>query len=87
MGEWLGYCGLSGGASGGPWVQPLINGAGPIISVNSWGYSNQPGMAGPKLSDNSAACRLKDAKLQSLDTYGGKADGQQGYIGTGASCS
>jgi hypothetical protein len=25
-------------------------GEGPIISVNSWGYSNSPGMAGPKLA-------------------------------------
>jgi len=53
---WLGSCGLSGGASGGPWLQPAGTGTGPIISVNSWGYSNQPGMAGPKLSGTSASC-------------------------------
>jgi hypothetical protein len=53
---WLGSCGLSGGSSGGPWVQPLSGGTGPVISVNSWGYTNQPGMAGPKLSGTSAQC-------------------------------
>ncbi len=55
---WLGSCGLSGGASGGPWVQPmdLSTGTGPIISVNSWGYTNQPGMAGAPLAGTSASC-------------------------------
>jgi hypothetical protein len=52
---WLPHCGLSGGASGGPWVQPLVDGAGPVVSVNSWGYTDQPGMAGPKLVGTSAA--------------------------------
>jgi hypothetical protein len=53
---WLASCGMSGGSSGGPWIQPLVSGSGPIVSVNSWGYSNQPGMAGPKLSGTSASC-------------------------------
>jgi hypothetical protein len=51
-------CGLSGGASGGPWIQPFdtTTGSGPIISVNSWGYTGgKPGMAGPKLSGTSAS--------------------------------
>jgi hypothetical protein len=54
---WLPNCGLSGGASGGPWLQPMDEaaGTGTIISVNSWGYTNQPGMAGPLL-DASALC-------------------------------
>jgi hypothetical protein len=52
---WLGHCGLSGGASGGPWEQGTP-GEGPIISVNSWGYTNQPGMGGPRLSGSSASC-------------------------------
>lgn len=58
---WLPGCGLSGGSSGGPWKQGMtVSGAassasssitaeGVIMSVNSWGYTNQPGMAGPKL--------------------------------------
>lgn len=68
---WLGNCGLSGGASGGPWVQPMDNtlGRGPIISVNSWGYVDRfgnplPGMAGPKLVDTTANCVFGAAKLQ-----------------------
>ena len=36
------------------WTPALASG--PIISVNSWGYTNQPGMAGPKLSGTSAEC-------------------------------
>ena len=53
---WLASCELSGGASGGPWVQPMVDGNGPVISVNSWGYTTSSGMAGPKLSDSSAQC-------------------------------
>ncbi len=55
---WLPSCALSGGSSGGPWVQPMdtTNGSGDIISVNSWGYTNSPGMAGPKLVGTSALC-------------------------------
>ncbi|WP_157041624.1 trypsin-like serine peptidase [Nitriliruptor alkaliphilus] len=58
---WLSQCGLSGGASGGPWLQPVSNGDGPIVSVNSWGYRNQPGMGGPPLT-GSAACVLAGAE-------------------------
>jgi hypothetical protein len=60
---WLASCGLSGGSSGGPWVQPMgDDGDGPIISVNSWGYTTSPGMAGPKLSGTSAQCLFTAAK-------------------------
>ena len=55
---WLPNCELSGGSSGGPWIQPMDTtspGDGPVISVNSWGYIGSPGMAGPKLS-TPAAC-------------------------------
>lgn len=83
---WFGSCSLSGGASGGPWVQPLTEGTGPIVSVNSWGYTTQPGMGGPRLSDNTAACRFADAKTEDL-SLAEKADGQQGFIGTGSSCA
>ena len=53
---WLPSCGLTGGSSGGPWVQPMSGGSGPIISVNSWGYTNSPGMAGPKFYQTSTSC-------------------------------
>ncbi len=74
---WLGDCGLSGGSSGGPWVQPMntSTGNGPIMSVNSWGYTNQPGMAGPKLSGTSASCVFSTAKSSA---FGNFADGDAG---------
>ena len=65
---WLPSCGLSGGSSGGPWVQPMITGTGngPVISVNSWGYVGSPGMAGPQLQATSAACVFGAAELTPL---------------------
>ncbi len=80
---WLDNCGLSGGSSGGPWVQPMntTTGNGPIISVNSWGYTNQSGMAGPKLFGTSASCVFGAAKASSFGTF---ADGEAGVK---ASCT
>jgi hypothetical protein len=63
---WLGQCDLSGGSSGGPWLQPVNGGNGPIISVNSWGYTNQPGMGGPRLAGTSASCVFGVAKSQTF---------------------
>ncbi|MBI4292224.1 MAG: hypothetical protein HY661_12180 [Betaproteobacteria bacterium] len=63
---WLPGCGLSGGSSGGPWVQPMTAGSGDIISVNSWGYTNRPGMAGPKLYGTSASCVFAAATGESF---------------------
>ncbi len=63
---WLSRCGLTGGASGGPWVQPMTGGSGPVISVNSWKYSGQAGMAGPKLAGTSASCLFDAAQNGSL---------------------
>jgi hypothetical protein len=51
---WLDTCDLTGGSSGGPWMQPLDGGNGMVMSVNSWGYTTRAGMAGPKLHGNSA---------------------------------
>ena len=72
----LPHCGLSGGASGGPWIQPFdtATGSGSVISVNSWGYSNgSPGMAGPKLSGSSAQNLFAGAQSGSATTPGGSA--------------
>ncbi len=74
---WLPSCGLSGGSSGGPWIQPLTNGGGPIISVNSWGYTTSPGMAGPILSGTSANCVYNAAALNAFPSN--PADGDAGY--------
>lgn len=76
---WLPSCGLSGGASGGPWIQPMSSGSGPIISVNSWGYTSSPGMAGPKLVGTSASCVFSAAQSNSLTPSSSK-DGDAGYI-------
>jgi len=75
---WLPSCGLSGGSSGGPWVQPMGDGAGPVISVNSWGYTTSPGMAGPMLNGTSAFCVYDNAAH--LTTFlVDPADGDAGY--------
>lgn len=82
---WLPNCGLSGGSSGGPWVQPMntSTGSGNIISVNSWGYSTQPGMAGPKLNGTSALCIFNVAQsttFESISTGDGNAGVAVGSI-------
>ncbi len=76
---WLANCDLSGGSSGGPWIQPMSGGQGPIISVNSWGYNGEPGMAGPFLDVTSAACVFGAAKNTAFGAVP-SADGQQGVI-------
>jgi len=76
---WLPSCGLSGGSSGGPWAQPMDTslGTGPVISVNSWGYTTSPGMAGPKLSGSSASCLLTTATSRDWLSVSG-TDGEAG---------
>lgn len=74
---WLPSCGLSGGSSGGPWIQPA-GGNGPIISVNSWGYTNQAGMAGPILWDTSAQCLFEQAKSSDIPAFESAPDGKAG---------
>ena len=59
----------------------LKTGDGPIISVNSWGYTSSPGMAGPKLVDTSAECVFQGAQSESL-TPESSLDGEAGYIET-----
>ena len=77
---WLPNCGLSGGASGGPWLQPVNGGNGSIMSVNSWGYTTMPGMAGPKLSGTSAQCVFNVARGHALGSN--YADGNAGVTVT-----
>jgi hypothetical protein len=73
----LASCGLSGGSSGGPWMQPFTGGGvnDRLISVNSWGYTNQPGMYGPKLSGTSASCVFNQATNATVTTT---VDGNEG---------
>ena len=79
---WLPSCGLTGGSSGGPWIQPMSGGSGPIISVNSWGYTNSPGMAGPKFSGTSTACVFERAKSFAF----ANVPGGDGNAGVTVSC-
>jgi len=82
---WLPNCGLSGGASGGPWVQPMSEGtgAGPIVSVNSWGFTGSPGMAGPLLDQNnsSALCVYLGAIPADMSSISA-AEGDEGVVVT-----
>jgi len=80
---WLPGCGLSSGSSGGPWIQPFDEGSGtgPIVSVNSWGYTTGPGMAGPKLAGTSAACLFDVAATGTPSIPGG-----DGNAGAAVSC-
>jgi len=63
---WLNDCAMTGGASGGPWTIDMDDkGVGTLISVNSWGFTNRTGMAGPVLrtKDGSwAECLYEKAK-------------------------
>jgi hypothetical protein len=82
---WLPSCGLSGGSSGGPWVQPMngSTGSGPVMSVNSWGYTTTPGMAGPKLAGTTAWCVFLLAQALEWSAVP-DADGEAGYRYSGA---
>jgi hypothetical protein len=58
----------------------VSTGNGPVISVNSWGYTDRPGMAGPKLSGTSASCVFAHAQSSALGTW------PDGDAGVKASC-
>ena len=45
---------MTGGSSGGPWFSGFSNGAGTLMSVNSYGYSGVVAMHGPKLNAETA---------------------------------
>jgi hypothetical protein len=50
-------CNMTGGSSGGPWLAPFDNntGTGTQMSVNSYGYSGDTTMYGPKFNSNTQA--------------------------------
>ncbi|KAL7463661.1 hypothetical protein ACHAXS_004014 [Conticribra weissflogii] len=67
---WLSHCGMSGGASGGPWIRDMTQeGMGTVVSVNSWGFSDKVGMAGPvfRTGSGSFAECLYDKALKADD--------------------
>ena len=48
---WMGTCEMTGGSSGGPILRDVTgDGRGVVISVNSWGYAQSPGMGGPRFN-------------------------------------
>ncbi len=59
------------------------SGSGPIVSVNSWGYTNRSGMAGPKLHDNSASALFDRANTASISSSGEILDPGSGGAGGG----
>eukprot|EP00578_Thalassiosira_sp_NH16_P026204 CAMPEP_0181098726 /NCGR_PEP_ID=MMETSP1071-20121207/12282_1 /TAXON_ID=35127 /ORGANISM="Thalassiosira sp., Strain NH16" /LENGTH=627 /DNA_ID=CAMNT_0023181345 /DNA_START=72 /DNA_END=1952 /DNA_ORIENTATION=+ len=80
--EWGGLmlegCGLTAGASGGPWIQDISRqGRGKIIGVNSYGPGGffaflNPYMGAPRLYNNSAWCLFEKARRVSrVDADGG----------------
>ncbi len=79
---WLSQCELSGGSSGGPWVQPMdeATGDGPVMSVNSWGYTTAPGMAGPMLDGFSSASCLLDVAMVAAFGSVPAGDGDAGVV-------
>lgn len=78
---WLPSCELSGGSSGGSWLQPLSVGDGSIISINSWGYTTAPGMAGPLLNGTSSAeCVFGVAKSSVLSDLEAAPYGDAGSV-------
>jgi hypothetical protein len=70
---WLGKCDMSGGSSGGPWVQPMdeATGMGPVFSVNSWGYTSRSGMGGPVLHGSSAGLLFDFAQQSAFGVTAG----------------
>ena len=67
---WLDQCGLGSGASGGPWIADMDeNGVGTLFSINSWGFDDKIGMAGPSLrtQDGSLAECLYGKALRAPD--------------------
>ncbi len=56
-------CGMTGGSSGGPWLQNFVTGSGvgTLVSVNSYGYSGVKKMFGPKFGPNTEAVHAATA--------------------------
>jgi len=67
-------CGMSGGASGGPWSQSTATdlGTGPITSVNSYGPARGKSyMGGPRQDNTDAECLFEAAKAAPIGQTAG----------------
>ena len=83
---WLNGCALSGGSSGGPWLQPEegreLEGEEDIYSLNSWGFDDAPGMAGPVLQDPSRGMGRPHKLFNRLSSLASSADALIGEVVT-----
>lgn len=63
-------CGMTGGSSGGPWFRGFstTSGTGTLTSVNSYGYSGDSSMHGPKFSSTTDAVYTKALTATSNST-------------------
>lgn len=83
---WLANCALSGGSSGGPWLQTdngrVSGGDATIFSLNSWGFDDGPGMAGPVLQDPARGTGRAHRLFNRLGNASASADALTGAITT-----
>lgn len=56
----------------------IADGSGEIISVNSWGYGNNPGMGSPIIDPLAGRCMIEYARAADFDELEGKPVTEQG---------
>ena len=83
---WLGNCALSGGSSGGPWMAPeegtALEGEERVFSLNSWGFDDGPGMAGPVLQDPTRGSSRAHKLFNRLGALASSSDALIGAVAT-----
>lgn len=77
---WMDTCGLSGGASGGPWMTEFDTktGKGKVVSTNSWSYSTRAGMGAPFIDESEARCLINAARDADMEWMMSQPVGEQG---------
>lgn len=76
-------CGLTGGASGGPWITDFdpATGSGKVVSVNSWSYGDRNGMGGPIIDASAARCLANAARAADFAAIAAdQPDGEEGIF-------
>lgn len=79
---WMDNCGLTGGASGGPWMKSFDDktGSGKIVSTNSWSLGTRTGMGGPFIEESEARCLINAARDVDIDEMMANEEGEQGIF-------
>lgn len=81
---WLDQCGLTPGASGGPWLtafNPDNPGtSGKIVAVNSYGFANQPGMGAAMVDASAARCLANAARNADYIALAALPAGEEGLL-------